>query len=287
MLSVLSDAEFSRTTCTSPLVAPTGTICVLSDCFTAWMNLSIQSAPPCWSLCFVGITTAYSWAWRHNTHCWVIMQLFEKVDSVFPVGRGLWHWSIWVSGVQLRYNSGYDGTPPWKEWSRSLSIFCTQKLWDSGGIPFWALEYCRLQFSPRCSTDGWQWNSRRLYNCTDECLIKIMPLSTIWSYLSCSPLTSCPQFSSTCSWKWFTQLGIPKSSDAFWSEVNSILLYSQRTEHSVKECTYGNTGWKNGSSWQWWKQRRWALWMLYYVLVADSRFKLGGESIVYQPVKAT
>jgi len=88
------------------------------------MNPSTQSAQPWRSLNFVGITAAYSWAWGHNTHCWVLLHLLENIDIALPAGRRSWHWMIWYGGVQLKYNTGKDGIRPWKVLSRSSSSLC-------------------------------------------------------------------------------------------------------------------------------------------------------------------
>jgi len=159
MLSILSDAAwFSRTKCAGSTIAPTGTICILSVCLTTRMNPSTQLAQPCWSLYFVGITTTYSWGWWRNIHCWVCLHLLEKVDIDFPAGRHSWNWRIWFGGVQLKYNTWKEGTRPWKVLSRSLSVFWTQMVRDSGMIPWLASVYSTLQSSPRRSTDVGQWH---------------------------------------------------------------------------------------------------------------------------------
>jgi len=155
------DAAFSHTQCSGPTIAPTGTICILFVCLITWMNPWTQLAQPWRFLNFVGITTAYSWAWGHNTHCWVVWHLFEKVDNAFLAGRCSWNWSMWFGGVQLKYNTGKDGSRPWKVLSRSFSTLCvcwTQMVWDSGMIPWLALVYSALQSSPRRSTEVGLWN---------------------------------------------------------------------------------------------------------------------------------
>jgi len=120
MLSILSDAALlSRTKCACPTIASTSTICILSVYLTTRMNPSTQSAPPWRSLNFVGIATAYSWGWGCNTHCWVFWQFLEKVDIVFPVGRGSWNWRMWLGGAQLKYNTANQETWPWKVLSTS------------------------------------------------------------------------------------------------------------------------------------------------------------------------
>jgi len=158
MLSILSDAAFSRTKCASSTIALTGKISILSICLATRMNLSTQSAQPCGSLYIVGITTAYSWAWGCNIHFWVCLHLLGKIDIVFPGGMHSWNWRILFGGVQLEYYTEREETPPWKVLSRSLSVYWTQMLWDSGRIPWLALVYSILQSSPRCSTDVGQWN---------------------------------------------------------------------------------------------------------------------------------
>jgi len=142
-------------------ISLTGTICILSVCLTTRINPSTQSAQPCGSLYFVGITTAYSWTWGRNIHCWDFLHRLEKVDMVFPAGRRSWNWRIWFGGVQLKYNTGKEGTRPWKVLSRSLSVYWTQMSWDSGMSPSLASVYSTLQSSPRRSTDVGQWNGWR------------------------------------------------------------------------------------------------------------------------------
>jgi len=154
MLSILADAAvFSHTKCAGPTIAPTGTICILSLCLTTLMNPSTQSSQPCGSLYFVGITTTYSWGWGRNMHCLVFLHLVEKVDIHFPAATHSWNWRIWFGGVHLKYNTGKEGTRPWKVLSRSLSVYWTQMLYDSGMIPWLASVHSTLQSSPRCSTD--------------------------------------------------------------------------------------------------------------------------------------
>ena len=160
MLSMPPDAAFSRTNWAGPTIAPTGTICILFVFLTTWMDQPTQSAQPWRYLYFVGITTAYSWAWECNTHCWVVWHLFKKVDNTFPAGQRSWNWRIWLGGVQLNYNAGKEGTHPWKVLSRSFSLLCgywTQMLWASGMIPWLALVYSTLQSSPRRSTEVGLW----------------------------------------------------------------------------------------------------------------------------------
>jgi len=161
MLSSLSDAAFSRTTCGGPQIAPTGTICIVSVCLTTQMNSSTQSAQPCGSLYFVWINTPNSWPWENNIHCWVFMHGLGKVDIIFPTCRRSWYWRICFGGVQLKYNTGHEGTWHWKVLPRSLSVYWTQMLWDSSLIRWLALVYSTLQSSPRCSTDVGQGNGWR------------------------------------------------------------------------------------------------------------------------------
>jgi hypothetical protein len=153
---VISVLPISSTTIDS-----TGILCIISICLTTRMNPSTQSAQPCRSLYFVGITTAYSWIWGRNIHCWVFLHPSEKVDIVFRAGRRSWYWRIWFCGVQQMYHTEKVGTRPWKLLSRSVSVYWTQILWDSGMIPWLALVYSTLQSSPRRSTDVRQWNSWR------------------------------------------------------------------------------------------------------------------------------
>jgi len=155
------DAAFPSTKCAGPTIAPTGTICILFICLTTRMNPSTQSAPPWRSLNFVGITTAYSWAWGHITHCWVFLHLLENVNIALPAGRRSWNGRIWFGGVQLKYNTGKQGIRHWKVLSRSFSslwIYWTQMLWASGMTPWLALVYSTLQSRPRRSTEVGLWN---------------------------------------------------------------------------------------------------------------------------------
>jgi len=160
--------------CAGPTIAPTGTICIITVCLTTWMSQSTQSAEPCRSLYFVWITTAYSWAWGCNIHCWVFLHLLGKVDINSPTGRRSWNWKSWLSGVQLMYNTGNEGTRPWEVSLRSLSLYWTHMLEDSGMISWLALVYSTLQSSPRCSTDVGQWNGWPWYNSPFQNLINIL-----------------------------------------------------------------------------------------------------------------
>jgi len=54
-------------------------------------------------------------------------------------------------------------------------------------------------------------------------------MSTFWSYLSTSPLTSCPQLSSISVWNSWQKLGIPISTDESLRQVNLILLPTPQT----------------------------------------------------------
>jgi len=155
---MLSNAAFYCTKCAGPTVAPTGTICIISVCMTTRMNPSAQSAQPCGSLYSVGITTAYFWTRGRNIHCWVFLHILEKVDIDFPVGRLFWHWMIWIGRVQWKYNRRKEGTRPCKVLSKSLSVYWTLMLWDSGMIPRLASVYSILQSNPRCSSDVAQQN---------------------------------------------------------------------------------------------------------------------------------
>ena len=157
------NTAFSHTKCARPTIAPMGTICILFVCLTTQMNPSTQSAQPWRSLNLVGITTAYSWTWERNTHCWVFLHLFDKVDIDFPAGRHTWNWRIWFGGVQLMYNTGKEGIRLCKVLSRSFYsrwVYWTQMLWASGMIPWLTLVYSTLQSSPRCSTEVGLWNGR-------------------------------------------------------------------------------------------------------------------------------
>jgi len=162
MLSILSDAALiSHTKCAGRTIAPIGTICNVSVSLTTRMNPSTQAAQPWSSLYFVVITTAYSCSWEHNIHCWVFFHLLERFNNMFPMGRRSWNWRIWFGGVRLKYNTGKKGTRPMKVLSKSLSIYWTQMLWNSGMIPWLASVYSTLRSSPRCSTDVGQWNGWR------------------------------------------------------------------------------------------------------------------------------
>jgi len=155
------DAAFSRTKCTGPTIAPTGTICIVFVCLTTRMNPSTQSAQPWRSLYFVAITTVYSWAWGRNAHSWVILYLFEKVDIAFPAGRHSWNWRTWFGGVQLKYTTEIEGIRCWKVLSRSFSSLCiyrTQMSCATGMIPGLALVYSTMQSSPRHSIEVGLWN---------------------------------------------------------------------------------------------------------------------------------
>jgi len=155
------DAAFFCTKCAGWSIASTDTICIWFVCLTTWMNPSTQTAQPWRSLYFVEITTAYYWAWGHNTHCWVFLHLLEKVDIVFLAARYSWNWRIWFGVVQLKYIEGTQGVRPWKVLSKSfcsLCIYCTQMSWASGMVPGLALLYSTLQSSPRLSTEVGLWN---------------------------------------------------------------------------------------------------------------------------------
>jgi len=155
------DAAFSCTKCAGPAMSPMGTIFILFVCLTTRMNSSTSSAQLWRSLYYVGLTTAYSWAWGHNTQCWVFLHLLEKVENAFPAGRRSWNWRIWCGEVQLVYTTGGEGIHPWKVLWRSFSSLCvywTQMVWASGMILWLALVYSTLQSSPRCSTEVGFWN---------------------------------------------------------------------------------------------------------------------------------
>jgi hypothetical protein len=99
-----------------------------------------------------------------NTHCSIFWHLLEKVDNASPAGRHSWIWRIWLSGVQLKYNTGKEGIRPWKVLSRSLSslsFYCTQMLRASGMIPWLVFVYSSWQWSPRHSTEVGLWNGWR------------------------------------------------------------------------------------------------------------------------------
>jgi len=244
------DATFTCTKCAGPTIAPTVTICISVVRLTARIIPLKQSAEPWTSLYFVGISTVYSWAWGHNTYCWVFLHLIEKVDNDFLAGGRVWHWKIWCSRVQLKYITGKEWIGPWKVLSRSFSSLCiywTQMLFASGMIPWLALEYSTLQSSSRCSTEVGLWNGWWWYNSPFWSLINILSSSTFWSHPSTSPLTLCPQFSAICDENSCAKLGVPKSSDASLSGVNLILLHTPRTCVSLKWYTCCDTGWIQGS----------------------------------------
>ena len=151
------NATFSHTKCSGPTIAQTGTIWILFVCLTTQINPSTVSAQPWRSLCSVEITNVYSQSCGHNIDCWVLLQLFEKVNIIVPAGKCSWNWTIQFGRVQQKYNIGTKVTLPWKVLSRSHSVCCTQMLSDWGIIPRLALVYSTLQSSPKCSTDIWQW----------------------------------------------------------------------------------------------------------------------------------
>jgi len=158
---MLPNAAFSHTKCVGPTITPTGSICIIFVCWTPRMNPSTQSAQSRRSMYFVGITTAYYSAWRLTTQWWVFLHLFEPVNNASLLGRCSWNHTIWFSGVYQRYNTGKEGICPWKVLLRSFSSLClywTQILWASCMIPWLALVYSTLQYSPRCSTDISLWN---------------------------------------------------------------------------------------------------------------------------------
>jgi len=264
MISILSDAAFSRTICAGRTIPPPRTISIISVCLTTQMNPSTQSAQPCLSLYLVGITTAYSWGWGRNIHCWVFLHLLKMVSIAFPVGRCSWYWRIWFGGIKLKYITGTKGTWHWKVLSRSLAVYWIQMLWDSKIIPWLALVYSTLQSSPRHSTDVGQWNGWQKYNSPLWSLINILSMSTFWSYPTTSPRTLWPQSSSICAWHSRPKLGIPKSSDASLSKVNLILLYTPQILVPLKWCTCCDMGQKNVSSWQYWTCKSW-LWEYFAV----------------------
>jgi len=283
MLLILSDAAFSHTKCAAPTIALAGTICILLVCLTTRMNPSTQPAQLRGYLYYVGITTAYSWAWGRNIHHWVLLHLLEKVDINVLAGRRSSNWRFWFGGVQLKDNTGVQGTWPWKVLSRSLSIYCTQMLCDPGMIPWLASVYSTLLSGPRRSTDVGQWIRGWLYNSPFWRLINILYLSAFWSYPSTSPQTLCHHLSLLCARNGCPKSGIRKSSDASLSEVNLILLHTLWTGVSLKWCTCCDMRQKNGSSGQCWRGRRYGLRGFSCVSVADSRLKTLAESISYQP----
>jgi hypothetical protein len=149
---------------------------------------------------------------------------------------GSWNWRIWFGIVQLKYNTGNKETWPWKVLSRSLPIYWTQMLWDSGMIPWLASGYSTLQSSSRFSTDVGQWHGWRYYDSPFWSSINILSMSTFWSYPNTSPVTSGPQLSSMCVQSSCPKLGIPKSTDTSLSEVNWILVYTPQTWVFLKCC---------------------------------------------------
>jgi hypothetical protein len=134
---------------------------------------------------------------------------------------------------------------------RSLWMYWTEMLWNSGMISLLASVYSTLQFSPRHSTDVGQWNGWWLYHSPLWRVITILSMSTFWSCPSTSPLSSSPQSSSSCVRNTQPKLGIPKYTDTSLSEVNWILLHMQQAWVSLKWCTCCDTGRKNDSFWQW------------------------------------
>jgi len=247
------------------------------------MNLLTQSAQPCRCLYFVAITTAYSWAWERNIFCWVFLQLVDKVDIITPMGRRSWNWRIWFGGVQLKYDTGTEGSWPWKVLLRLLSIYWTQMLWDSGLITCLALVYSALQSSPRRSTDVGQWNGWRWYHSPFWSLINILSLRTFCSYPSTSPLTVYPWASSICAQNSCPMIGILNSSDAAQSEVNLILLHTPQTWVPLTCCTCCDMGQKNGLPWQCGRRTWWARRVCLHLSAPDTSWRMLPKSILYQP----
>ena len=126
MLSIWSEAAFSRTKCSRPTIPPTGWVWIIWVCLPTQMTRSTQLAQRCGSLYIVGISTAYSWGWGQNIHCSVFLHLLERFDILFPAGRHSWNWRISFGGGQMEYNTGKDGTRPWKVLSSSLSVYWQQ-----------------------------------------------------------------------------------------------------------------------------------------------------------------
>jgi hypothetical protein len=83
------NVAFSCTKVACPTIAPMGTICILFITVITWMNPSIQSAYTWRSVNWVGLTTAFTWAWGYNTHHWVYLHLLERIDISLPAGRRL------------------------------------------------------------------------------------------------------------------------------------------------------------------------------------------------------
>ena len=86
-------------------------------------------------------------------------------------------------------------------------------------IPWLASLYSTLQSSPRYSTDVGQWNGWQWYESPYWNWINILYWSTFWSYLTTSPLKSCPQSSSICARNHCPKFAIPKSYDQSLSEL--------------------------------------------------------------------
>jgi len=161
------NTAFSCPKCASPTIRPIGIICILFVCLTTRMNLSTQSAQPWTSLYFVQITTRYSWAWGHYTHGGSCLRFLDVVDIAFPAGKCSSKWRIWISGVQLKYDTGKGAICPRRVLSRSFSSLCiywTPMLWASDMIPWLTLVYSTLQSTSRCSTEVGLWNGWPQYS---------------------------------------------------------------------------------------------------------------------------
>ena len=146
------DAASSHTNSACPTITPRGTLYISFVCSTTQMNLSTHSAQPWRSLNFVGITTAYSWGWGRNIHCWVFLHLLQNIDIALLALRRSWNWRIWFGGVELKNNTGTGGIHSWKVLSRSFSSLCiywTQMFWVSGMICWLAMVCSTLQSGSR------------------------------------------------------------------------------------------------------------------------------------------
>jgi len=80
-----------------------------------------------------------------------------------------------------------------------------------------------------------------------------------------------------CAWKSCPVLEIPYCSNASLCEVSLILLNTPWIWVYLIWCTWCGMGQKNGSSWQCCTCKRWALQVVYYLLVADGMLKIFAE----------
>jgi len=86
--------------------------------------------------------------------------------------------------------------------------------------------------------------------------------------------------SSTCKWNSSPNLGIPKYTDAFQSEVNLIRLDTLWIQSFLKWCISFDMGWSNGSSWQCWKCKSYTLQVFHWISALESRLKTLAVNII-------